>query len=61
MTLNSMIRQCCGLVGTKDVSDWEDDFLKSISEKTQDGEDTRYVTEKQIAVIERIFSKNFAG
>ena len=60
-SLNTMIKKCAGLVDTTDVSDWENQFLKSVIEKTGEGNNTSSLTEKQIDVLERIYGKNFAG
>ena len=60
-TINTMVKRIGALAGTNDVSDWEDDFILSIVEKTDDGDDTTGLTEKQIEVIERIHRKHFAG
>jgi hypothetical protein len=60
-TLNTMVKQCAGLIDTRDVSDWESEFLQSIVDKTSGGDDTRSLTEKQITVLERIWGKHFAG
>ena len=60
-SITTMVRQCAGLVGTKDVNDWEDNFLSGLCERTQDGKNTTSLTEKQIEVVERIWRKNFAG
>lgn len=60
-TLNTMVKRLAGLEGTKDVSDWESDFIASIVERTRNGDDTRPLTEKQIAIVERIFNKHFSG
>lgn len=58
-SITTMVRQCAGLVGTKDVSHWEETFLDGICERTRDGADTTSLTEKQIEVVERIWRKNF--
>lgn len=60
-SLNTMVKKCAGLVDTTDVSDWENQFLKSVIEKTGEGNNTSSLTEKQIDVLERIYGKNFAG
>jgi len=60
-SLNTMVKKCAGLVDTTDVSDWENQFLKSVIEKTGEGNNTTSLTEKQIDVLERIYGKNFAG
>jgi hypothetical protein len=55
-----MVQRVEGLIGTKDVTEWESNFLQSISDKvTKDG-GTQNLTEKQIDVLERIHSKHFA-
>lgn len=59
--INTMVKRISGLAGTRDVNEWEDDFIQSIVEQTDDGDDTSSLTEKQINVIERIFRKHFAG
>lgn len=59
-SLTTMVKRCMGLVGTKDVTDWENDFLESIAKQTKEGDNTTSLSEKQIDVVERIFKKNFA-
>lgn len=59
-SLNTMVKRCSGLIDTNDVSDWESDFLQSIIERTNEGDNTTSLTEKQIDVLERIFNKHFA-
>lgn len=60
-SLNTMVKRCSGLLDTNDLSDWEADFVASIMERTDDGENTSMLTEKQSDVLERIFKKHFAG
>jgi hypothetical protein len=60
-TINTMVKRISGLAGTSDVTDWEDDFINSIVEQSDDGDDTSSLTEKQINVIERIFKKHFSA
>ena len=60
-SLNNMVKRCAGLIGTDDVSEWESNFLASIVEKTQGGDNTTSLTEKQIDVLERIHNKHFAA
>lgn len=59
-SLNTMVKKCAGLVDTTDVTPWEDQFLQSVLEKTAQGDNTTSLTEKQIDVLERIYSKHFA-
>ena len=60
-SLNTMVKKCAGLVDTTDVSDWENQFLKSVVEKTAQGDNTTSLTEKQIGVLERLYSNHFEG
>ena len=53
------IAQCAGLIGTKDITPWEDQFLRDVQERTPtDG--IHELSEKQMAVLDRIHSKHFA-
>ena len=60
-SLNTMVKKCAGLVGTKDVTPWEDQFLQSVLEKTAQGDNTTSLTEKQVDVLQRLYSKHFEG
>lgn len=54
-----MVKQCAGLVGTDDLSVWEEEFMFSVLEQTKQGDNTTSLTEKQIDVVESIFDKHF--
>lgn len=56
-----MVKRVAGLAGTKDVSDWEDQFITSIVRQTREGADTSSLTEKQVEVLERLHGKHFEG
>lgn len=60
-SINTMVRQCAGLIDTKDVSDWENNFLKSVNEKTRQGNNTSSLSEAQVEKLEQIYSKHFSG
>ena len=60
-SLNTQVRQVSGLLDTKDLSDWEQDFVASVARQTNDGNNTSSLTEKQIECLERIHSKHFAN
>jgi len=59
-SLGQMIKQISGLVGTKDVNDWETKFITGIVQLTENGEVTKYLSPPRIDVIERIYRKHFA-
>ena len=59
-SLNEMVRQIAGLVGTRDVSDWEGQFIESVYERSNKGANTAALSDKQVGIVERIWSKHFA-
>lgn len=60
VSIGAQIKSLSGLVGTKDISDWEDGFISSIVEKSGNGERTSYLTEKQVDHIDTLYRKHFA-
>lgn len=50
------VSQLEGLLGTKDISEWEEGFIQSLVDRGGTG-----LTEKQLAVMDRIYSKHFGG
>jgi hypothetical protein len=60
VSLNNMVKRISGLT-SKDLTEWEEGFVESILERTDNGTDTSMLSEKQILVVERIFNKHFAG
>lgn len=58
-SLGQKLEQLSGLLGTRDLSEWEEGFVSNVTERCRDG-DTRQLTEKQAEVVERIYAKHFA-
>lgn len=59
-SLGQKIKQCEGLIGTGDVSAWEAEFLQSVVDRSNSGEDTTRLSPKQVEVVDRIYGKHFA-
>jgi len=59
-SINTMIKKCAGLVDTRDVSEWENQFLKSVLERSQQGERPSLLTSPQVEKLEQIYEKHFA-
>jgi hypothetical protein len=61
-SIGTMIIRISGLHGTKDVTEWENDFIRSIVEKynARDKSKAMELTQKQVEIIERIHDKHFA-
>lgn len=60
-SLGQKLQQCSGLLGTRDLTQWEEEFLQGVMDRTEGGTSTSAVTDKQAGVIERIYAKHFAG
>jgi hypothetical protein len=58
-SIEQKLQQCAGLIDTKDVTPFENGFLKGVTEFVEEHGTTK-LSEKQVAVIERIYSKHFA-
>jgi len=54
VSVQTMKAQVCGMIGTKDLTQWETDFAESIEHRAN-------LTEKQEDVLEKIWRKHFAG
>ncbi len=59
-SIGQMVQRLSGLIGTKDVSDWEDDFLSDMLASTNCGSKTSHLSEKQVDIIEKLHRKHFA-
>lgn len=55
----TMIRRLVGMLGTRDLSDWEQGFVESLVAKLEAGEVTK-LTERQVETLERLHGKHFA-
>lgn len=58
-SLRAMIEQLSGLIGTKDVTAWEDGFLRNAVNFVRPGSQTTAMSPKQVETVERIYKKNF--
>lgn len=61
VTVGTMIKQLAGLVGTKDLNDWESTFVRDMLDRTQRGKRTSPLSGSQVEKIEQIWKKHFAG
>jgi len=59
ISIGTMIKTCAGLLGTKDLNDWEDEFLAGVIDKTENGQKTTLLSSKQVECISRIYKKHF--
>lgn len=61
VSLITMIRQLEGLLGTPDISDWEERFIGSVRGALPPMGQTTALSEKQVDKIEQLWTKHFAG
>ena len=59
LSTSQMIDRLAGMVGTKDLSDWETRFVQSLIDRKKAGQVTS-LTERQLEVLERLHDKHFA-
>lgn len=59
-SINTMVRKVAGMVDTKDLTAWENKFVKNIVAQTGNGDNTSSLTENQVDVLERIYERHFA-
>ena len=59
VSLGAMLRQMAGIVDTRDVSDWENRFLKNVLERTGQGMRTSILTSDQAEKVEEIYGRHF--
>lgn len=60
-SLATMLNQCAGLLGTHDITEWENHFLNDmIARRAAHNGTTTWISEKQAEMIERIYNKHFA-
>ena len=59
LSTSQMIDRLAGMVGTKDLSDWETRFVQSLIDRKNSGQVTS-LTERQLEVLERLHGKHFA-
>lgn len=58
-SIGAMLKQLYGLTGTGDLTPWENTFVIDNYERTHSGACTTFLTEKVVAIIERLYAKHF--
>ena len=61
ISIGNAIKRINGLTDTKDLSSWENDFVRNIVEKSSNGDNTEDLSTKQVEIIMRIHNKHFEG
>ena len=61
VSVGAMLRQMAGMVGTKDLNDFETRFVTSILRATGEGARTSILTAEQVEKVEQIWERHFSG
>ena len=59
VSTTTMIRRLSGLLDTRDLTEWEQQFVRSLVEKLDAGKVTS-LTERQVETLERLHGRHFA-
>lgn len=59
LSTTQMIRKLEGMLGSRDLSDWEQGFVESLVKRVESSQVTT-LTEKQIDNLQRLHDKHFA-
>lgn len=59
-SIGQKIKQLQGLLGTRDVSAWEEGFIENIAASTREGRETTHLTPNQVEKVDQIYDKHFA-
>lgn len=59
-SIGKMIELCEGLIGTNDITPWENDFLSSVVDQYRKEKNSSSLSAKQVEIVERIYNKHFA-
>ncbi len=58
-SLGAMVKQLAGMLGTDDMTEWETGFVKSVYDQSGEGEDTTFLTAKQVEKVQQLYAKHF--
>jgi hypothetical protein len=58
-SIGAQIKQLSALVGGEDLTEWEDEFVESVYERSKQGSQTQALSEKQVEIIASIYRIHF--
>lgn len=59
-SVRQMLEKVEGLVGTGDLSRWEEEFVESLVSRREQGDTLTDLSAKQVEVLDRLHGKHFA-
>lgn len=60
VSIGNMVKSLSGMIGTNDLTAWEQSFVQSVADKSNQGKDTSNLSEKQVEKIDAIYRSHFA-
>jgi len=60
-SISTQIKKLHALLGTRDLSDWESQFVQSVWDQTGEGADTTFLSAKQAEKIGDLHGRHFGG
>lgn len=61
LPINNIIRKSASLIDTVHLSEWENQFVIGIVEKTSDGSNATSLNDKQVTRLTQIYNTHFSG
>ena len=58
-SIRQKIQQLEGLLGTRDITEWEETFISDMVKKIKADDRTSKLSSKQVDIIDRIHGKHF--
>ena len=59
-TVWQMLELLHGMLGTKDLTTWQQNFVRTCYDAVQHNKDTTRLSSKQVEIISEIFDKHYA-
>ena len=60
VSMATKIEQLSGMLGTEDLTEWEQGFVRNVSETFDRTKSSAALSERQIGIVERIYDKHSA-
>lgn len=55
-----MLTQLSGLLGTKDLNNWEQDFVENNFDKFKEKGSTTWMSDTVVDIIDKLYNKHFS-
>ena len=59
-SIGSMIKALVEMIGTGDLSTYDQSFVRSVADQSKQGGDTSELSDKQVEIVDTIFRKHFS-